>query len=932
MSYQNEHLWIYYAGHGLILLCFFSALYGVIASYFVYRLRSENWKQALQLSFWSHLITLFGAISLILYMMTNHYYEFEYVWSHVSDDLPQRYILSAFWEGQEGSFLLWLFWNVLLAGWFIRKKNTFHQTIAGIILAVNVILCSMLLGIYIGSSKIGSNPFQLLRFTMDVPLFANAEYTQLLKGNGLNPLLQNYWMIIHPPTLFLGFASTLIPFAFACSILLHPWESKWFRESLPWALFSASVLGLGILMGGAWAYEALSFGGYWAWDPVENMSLAPWLILVAGIHTNLIANSTEHSIKPTILFYLLSFMVVCYSSFLTRSGILGDSSAHAFTQMGLEWQLVGLCLTVTLIPFYLFFKKQFLLPIPNTEEQISSKEFWIFIGSLVLFFSALLIAFTTSIPVYNKMLDFVGGLLGKSFKDLHRSIPLDPISHHNQFQIWIAILIAFLSGITLYLRYRKTSWHAMTKRTQWAFIVLTPVSLALAAMIQLMCFDNLQWSHFLFLWSAWFAVLSSGIYLILEAKNNFKLCTSALAHGGFGILLLGILFTGINKTILSSTPVNSRDGALDAQQFSKHSTLVKNEPVNMNSYRVVYEQDTFVRTLRSYQLSFNTLDSNGKPGNDFTLNPQIQYDNKLTKVAASNPSIQRFVHKDIFALVAQIPPSQVDATSAKALEDSLKYISYTMHVGDSLETESFKYYFRNISFDFKPQAFDQKEVDQMVQLHFDVLNKESNRSATASPAILFRQNLIYKFPYKVEQFGLRFTIPDSLYNLLVPEYASLPRKSFALKLGKSYQWAENSALTLVKIERDAPSDLLKTTGADLGVTAWLELQKAGQKDLLKAYFLLKGNQIISYPESSIAAEISLRFTGIDPKSEEMQFEYVLHPSIQSISVPVAIAENDARTNYIVVQVIEFPWINLVWLGSLLMVCGLGLASWNKRKY
>lgn len=93
-------------------------------------------------------------------------------------------------------------------------------------------------------------------------------------------------------------------------------------------------------MGGAWAYEALSFGGYWAWDPVENMSLVPWIVLVAGIHTNLVAKSTGFSVGATMSLYFLSFILVVYSSFLTRSGILGDSSAHAFTQMGLEWQLV----------------------------------------------------------------------------------------------------------------------------------------------------------------------------------------------------------------------------------------------------------------------------------------------------------------------------------------------------------------------------------------------------------------------------------------------------------------------------------------------------------------------------------------------------------------------------------------------------------------
>ena len=122
-------------------------------------------------------------------------------------------------------------------------------------------------------------------------------------------------MTIHPPTLFLGFASTVVPFAYAFSALWLGEYKEWVKTVLRWSLFSGAVLGLGILMGAAWAYEALSFGGYWAWDPVENMSLVPWIILIAGIHSNLISLHTTYANKATILFYLASFGLVVYSSF-----------------------------------------------------------------------------------------------------------------------------------------------------------------------------------------------------------------------------------------------------------------------------------------------------------------------------------------------------------------------------------------------------------------------------------------------------------------------------------------------------------------------------------------------------------------------------------------------------------------------------------------
>src|SRR6185503_11560205 len=190
--------------------------------------------------------------------------------------------------------------------------------------------------------KVGSTPFELLRDAMqNAPIFQRVDYLSFIQdGNGLNPLLQNYWMVIHPPVLFLGFASTLVPFSFAMSGLMSRDFGGWTKSVLPWSLFSCAVLGTGIMMGGAWAYESLTFGGYWAWDPVENASLVPWLILIGGVHTNLVYNKTGRALRTTYIFYFLSFILVLYATFLTRSGILGDTSVHAFTDLGMSGQLL----------------------------------------------------------------------------------------------------------------------------------------------------------------------------------------------------------------------------------------------------------------------------------------------------------------------------------------------------------------------------------------------------------------------------------------------------------------------------------------------------------------------------------------------------------------------------------------------------------------
>jgi len=341
MEYIGEHLLPGQIGRFLIALGFVASIIATLSYFFATQRRATEEYAGLRkvgrLAYIVHGISFLGVIGILFFIMSQQYYEYQYVQRHVSEDLPLKYIFSAFWEGQEGSFLLWMFWHIILGFVLMRTSKTWETPVMSMLSLVQVFLSSMLLGvyIYIGETefKIGINPLLLLRDTMEIPLFNNKDYVSLLQGTGLNPLLQNYWMTIHPPTLFLGFASTIIPFCYAIAGLWLGKHKEWLKPVMPWALFSGMILGTGILMGGAWAYEALSFGGYWAWDPVENTSLVPWLIMLAGIHTNLVAKNTGYSIKSTYLFYILSFLLIVYSTFLTRSGILGDTSVHAFTDM-----------------------------------------------------------------------------------------------------------------------------------------------------------------------------------------------------------------------------------------------------------------------------------------------------------------------------------------------------------------------------------------------------------------------------------------------------------------------------------------------------------------------------------------------------------------------------------------------------------------------
>jgi cytochrome c-type biogenesis protein CcmF len=256
-----------------------AALVSVVSYYFYSKEQlTSDWKKIANYSFTIHSISVIGIAATLFFMLFNHYYEYSYVWQHSNNEMPLEYIMSCFWEGQEGSFLLWSFWNVVL-GNILRKTidAKWEAPTMAIFALVQVFLASMLLGVYFGDYKLGSNPFILLRENpqfADMPFVQMENYLAKLDGRGLNPLLMNYWMTIHPPTLFLGFSSTLIPFVYAIAGLWKRDFTTWQKPALTWTFFSIMILGTGILMGGAWAYEALSFGGFWAWDPVENSSLS----------------------------------------------------------------------------------------------------------------------------------------------------------------------------------------------------------------------------------------------------------------------------------------------------------------------------------------------------------------------------------------------------------------------------------------------------------------------------------------------------------------------------------------------------------------------------------------------------------------------------------------------------------------------------------
>ena len=364
--FNNEHLWIGNFGHFAVVLSFASALFSMLSYALAVNQNNNDFLLWGKRFFYAHAVGVLAVFFALFYIIHQHYFEYQYAYQHSSTELPWYYMISCFWEGQEGSFLLWMFWHAVLGLILIHKAKDWHGPVLFVMALAQVILGSMLLGFHWGDIKIGSSPFELLRDhnpeALLIPVLeklGKANYLEIYKeGNGLNPLLQNYWMVIHPPTLFFGFAATIVPFAFAFAGLWRNRLTEWMLPALPWALVAVMVLGTGIIMGGYWAYESLSFGGYWAWDPVENASLMPWLLLITATHMLLINKSTGKYPVLTMVLTMFSFFMVLYATFLTRSGILGNASVHSFTDLGLSGQLILLLFVFIFLTYAMSFAKR----------------------------------------------------------------------------------------------------------------------------------------------------------------------------------------------------------------------------------------------------------------------------------------------------------------------------------------------------------------------------------------------------------------------------------------------------------------------------------------------------------------------------------------------------------------------------------------------
>ena len=736
----GQHILFGKVGHFLIILSFVTSFAAFLSYFFATIFRNDTTKSFPWINFGRklfilHAVSVLGIMAVLLIIIHGHFFEYKYVWEHTSKSLPTYYQFSAMWSGQEGSTLLWMFWHGVLGCILIFKAKEWESPVLSIVALAQVLLGSMLLGIYFFGYKLGSNPFALMRDTMDIPIFKMNPDWIPEDGTGLNPSLQNYWMVIHPPTLFLGFAACTIPAAFAIASLWQRNFTDWVKPVLPWSLFALMILGTGILMGGAWAYEALSFGGFWAWDPVENASLVPWLILAAGIHTLMAYKHTGYSLHATYLFFIGSFLMVLYSSFLTKSGILGDASVHSFTDLGMSGQLVVIILVFLIPAIYLFINRTLKKQIPSKqeEEKLSSREFWLFIGSLIFIFSAVHIIVMTSFPVINKI--------------FHTKLapPSDIKSHYNNVQIWMAVLVAFGAAVTQFFKYKNADVAKVLKQLAIAFIIAVALSL-----IVIIPFKLYQFDYILLIFSSWFAIVANAQYIFQVLKGKFKIAGGSVSHIGFAIMLIGIIISQGRQEVLSINSYGIDYGkGFTTKESAENVLLYQNEPARMGKYRVTYLGDSFTVQNIYFNVRYEELDKKGNVRSSFVLHPNILMNNKMGNNPV--PSTLKTITSDLYTHITSAPLKE-DGSQA----DSIIQDTYTIGIGDTIPASRCLVVLEGINPEAHIHGFEMKPKDIAIgaQLKFVALDT----AYYIEPVYLVREVVATSVPARVEKHNVSFSI------------------------------------------------------------------------------------------------------------------------------------------------------------------------------
>ena len=562
----------------------------------------------------SALLVVLASVLLLILLLT-HDFTNGYVYSYSDRALPLSYLISTFYAGQEGSFLFWALCSAILAV-ILRSYSRRHQTepwVMGAYMGVQTLLLLLVAA---------KSPFRSIwdMFPALSPGQVPAD------GRGLNPLLQNFWMVIHPPVLFLGFAAMAVPFSLAVAGL---WKRDFAilpRQGFPWVLFATAVLGLGIMLGAYWAYGVLGWGGYWGWDPVENSSLVPWLIGVALLHTMLAQKRTAKYVRTNFVLALVSFILVIYSTFLTRSGILGDASVHSFTDPGatIYWLLLAILGVLVIVGGVLLVVRNRDLKVQHSDTMFLTRETSLGAGTIALILAAVVTLFGTSLPIFS-------------------TTRVEP-SFYDQATLPIAVAMVLLIGFSLYTQWEAEDGKEMLRRSmKW-------IAVSLGAGILLYVAGMREATMLLLACSSIFAFFVNVEIGVKVARGDPRFLGGKLAHVGIALFLLGVIATGkyapMERLFLAEgKPQQALGGTITYTGYSE-------QPDGKVAFHVAVERG----------------------GSSFTLSP-VMFDAGQQGVM-KNPDIASSLGSDFYVSPMSFEPHQASASDGD---------SYTIPKGQTVE-------------------------------------------------------------------------------------------------------------------------------------------------------------------------------------------------------------------------------------------------------
>lgn len=674
-------------GNIAVTLGFLAGIFSVVMYYLTYK-GYENTLTKARIGY--HVAALMSIVASIflVHAVLTHQYQYNYVYNYSGSGLSTGLLLSTFWGGQEGSFLLWVFFTAIIGLILLeytskrddlepRVMMVFTLNLTFLLFLVNPLLKSPFNFIwmdpsFIDATKIKSD-FLSLPFIRNFlfedqaagknfikidgelnALLAQSGITMkqfIADGKGLNPLLQNFWMQIHPPILFVGFAMAAVPFSFAMAALIKNDYRDWVRQAFPWMLTGTMILGLAIMLGGYWAYGILGWGGYWGWDPVENSSLIPWIIGVASIHTLVIQKKTQQKggagrfVKTNLILAMLTYIFVLYSTFLTRSGILGDSSVHSFAEPGM---LVYTLLVVFMVTFLFIGVVGFIArwsTLNNefeSEESVLSRELALFTGAVALIASALIILAGTSAPIFGQAVE---------------------IRFYDELNLPIAIIIGLLNGVSLILKWKVTREGDFLKK------LAQPLGITLLLTLALIVFGNVYDVMLILLsFSSIFTIVVNFEIAYKVARKKATHLGAYVAHIGIALFLLGVVATG---------------GYSDQTSID----LPKGETQNVFGYELTFEGYSPINNGEKYAFNVKV----GKDNSEKIVSP-VMFVSSFNNSLMREPDIWMMLTKDFYVTpVSYSDGSESRSSSSGGQQFTLKKGNTIEHNGATITFDQFNF-------------------------------------------------------------------------------------------------------------------------------------------------------------------------------------------------------------------------------------------------